>query len=190
MAKVLLLNSGGVDSRLVAAWLKTQGHEIVGLYLDIGHGNVNRAKLAAQRTADLVGAEHHEWSLRPVFELMVPNPKEFFSIPFMTAWLFLTGAVAARALGCDYFASGVKAGLGTEAVWSKTQELINLSRVADPVVLLHPLSDCSTYSEAIALVGDAAKDVPLNDTVSCNLAAPCTWCLKCEERKRMGIDLG
>ena len=47
MAKVVLGLSGGVDSAVCARLLQEQGHEVLGLYLDIGTAEARSDALAA-----------------------------------------------------------------------------------------------------------------------------------------------
>lgn len=60
MAKVVLLNSGGVDSALVGAWLTTnQGHEVHSLYVDSLQVNRTATMAAAATTASKWCASHY-----------------------------------------------------------------------------------------------------------------------------------
>jgi 7-cyano-7-deazaguanine synthase in queuosine biosynthesis len=60
---MVLLNSGGLDSALVAKALKRLGHEVHSLHIDAGSINHLQTRAAAQTTADKYCASHHVMTL-------------------------------------------------------------------------------------------------------------------------------
>jgi 7-cyano-7-deazaguanine synthase in queuosine biosynthesis len=58
--KVVLLNSGGLDSALKAKELKNAGHEVHSLFLEFkGQLGIDEIRVAAQKTADNYCDSHH-----------------------------------------------------------------------------------------------------------------------------------
>lgn len=188
--RALLLNSGGPDSRLLGAMLACQGWELHSLYVAHGTPHVERAQVAAQRTARLFGAPHD------IARVIWPAPvvgrytasETFWSVPFTIQTVLLHGAVLARALDVEYVAIATKADVWAERMVELGQELLGLCRTARPVTLLHPFSELHTYQQVLDKLG--GDPPPLDDTVSCAHAEPCGICHKCVERRALGIRLG
>ncbi len=68
--KVVIGMSGGVDSSVAAAVLKEQGHQVIGVTMELwesGSGDVSDAK----RVAEYLGIEHHTVDFREEFSEMV-----------------------------------------------------------------------------------------------------------------------
>ncbi len=68
--KVVIGMSGGVDSSVAAAVLKEQGHQVIGVTMELwesGSGDVSDAK----RVAEYLGIEHHTVDFRKEFSEMV-----------------------------------------------------------------------------------------------------------------------
>lgn len=59
MIDVVLLNSGGLDSALLAKKLHADGHSVRSLYLRLGALNDGATEVAAQETADRFCVSHH-----------------------------------------------------------------------------------------------------------------------------------
>ena len=70
MAKVALLNSGGLDSAMVAKWLKQEGHEVHSFHIETDCVNAAQQKVAAAQTAANYCASHFVF---PFKFGMIPN---------------------------------------------------------------------------------------------------------------------
>lgn len=112
--KIAVAMSGGVDSSLTAALLKEQGHEVVGITMELSDCSAG-AIADAKIVADFLGIEHHVANFRERFQNKVidyfldeyahgrtPNPCVACNpnVKF--------GGLIGRAqeLGCDYLATG------------------------------------------------------------------------------------
>ncbi|MEG1501426.1 MAG: 7-cyano-7-deazaguanine synthase, partial [Clostridiales bacterium] len=64
----LVALSGGVDSAVTAAMLLRQGHQVIGVTMDIGYGN---AGLEAAAVADSLNIKHHIINVEQSFKDIV-----------------------------------------------------------------------------------------------------------------------
>lgn len=143
MADVVLMNSGGLDSALVAKWLKDKrGHSVHSVYIKTGQVNEVVTEVAAQTTADRhcvshrvitldLGQTPNHWEVRgdvsaPVemYDALTPAQRadykanrawqDFRQVPNQ-AMLNISIAVAyAKTLGIDDVYSGHRINVGRE----------------------------------------------------------------------------
>ncbi len=69
--KVAIAMSGGVDSSVVAALLKKQGHDCFGVHLDVGNEGTEANVKDAQTVCDKIGIKLHVINLKKEFKKMV-----------------------------------------------------------------------------------------------------------------------
>jgi tRNA-specific 2-thiouridylase len=125
--KILVAMSGGVDSSVTAAILKTQGHEVVGVHMQLwDHGDANVERFGgrccslvdsndARRVCDKIGVPYYVINGQDVFQEKVvdyfvheylqnrtPNPCVQCNNQIKFSYLFQK----ADELGCDWVATG------------------------------------------------------------------------------------
>lgn len=123
--KVAMAMSGGVDSSVAAAWLVTQGYEVIGITMRLSDDTRETARGAscgalgaaeeAKRIADIIGIAHEVVDFREIFRRQVidyflaaygagetPNPCIVCNrrLKFDALWQ------QAQALGADFIATG------------------------------------------------------------------------------------
>src|SRR5579885_1498805 len=147
--KVLVAMSGGVDSSVTAAILKTQGHEVVGVHMQLwDHGDANAQRFGgrccslvdsndARRVCDKIGVPYYVINGRDVFQDKVvdyfvheylqnrtPNPCVQCNNQIKFSYLFQK----ADELGCDWVATGHYAQVNQDVATSRAK----LEKAVDP----------------------------------------------------------
>ncbi len=132
--RVLVMMSGGVDSSVAAALLRSDGHEVVGVTLKLWGGESDSGCCSvsdvddARRVADKLGVDHHTFNFGDAFTQHVvgpyaadhaagrtPNP----CIECNRHIKFAAVDERARALGFDVVATGHHARIATRADGSR-----------------------------------------------------------------------
>jgi 7-cyano-7-deazaguanine synthase in queuosine biosynthesis len=176
---IVLLNSGGIDSRVSAAFLSE--HRIHSLYIDWNPRNSIEAQRAAEITAATYCVDH----------TVLPWGADWMvNFPILGAWghpfTNLTGlSVAAaytRYLEAGGIASGVRAEVTRSPEWRTWMlGLLNSSAISGSIELFLPvfgLLDERVTDMAMEL------DVDLSTTWSCSSATPaCRRCRSCRRRE-------
>lgn len=181
MAKVVLLNSGGLDSALVAKWLvEVAGHEVHSLFIDTRQVNrvptSNAAKITAQKFCNSHKEimidfgqisnywENFEEGTVEMYQTIENPQEEYYSRPFQQfhvcpnlSMLFSSIGVAyAKTIGCGEVYSGHRVVLGESYIQDYNQ-IVNESRhegVSRPELMI-PFFDVPTYQQ---LSGDILAD--------------------------------
>lgn len=204
---VVLANSGGLDSALIAAWLKDQGEIVHSVFIDFKCINTIPAGIAAEKTADLYCASHRTINLDFGY---TPNhwkidgviyPYDDFKDRFTVHDGYLRAASSqgfiayslcisyAAMVGANKIYSGNKGVVPADFGYKMNDLLTSNTMLADQAPeVLFPLLDRPTYyDEAAASFGLNVLD--FGYTHSCTWAEPCGVCSKCVERKRVGLDV-
>lgn len=172
-----MLNSGGIDSRVAAAMLHEQGHELHSLRIDFGNG-VPFAPV--KRTADLYCVGHTElvwpghWTpvirsdgqARPAYAPIIPHA---------------LGLCMTEPLRCSAVASGWRRDNrnGGDAVTEGMAAVMSGFKPFPPVQYLTPLWGMTPRG----VVRMAERmGVDLSDTWSCWTYPACGECHSCKER--------
>ena len=114
--KIAIAMSGGIDSSAAAALLKEEGHEVIGVTMQvIPSGDRDDAGTAARETADKLGIPHHVINFRDIFSRRIiddfcreyrrgrtPNPCVLCNRDIKFGVL----RERAREMGADYLATG------------------------------------------------------------------------------------
>jgi len=185
MTEVVLLNSGGIDSRVVAAMLKASEATVHSLTLDWNPGARHRVLPAALATAGMYADSHFVFEY-PVDWMLWSSVIRRVRMPF--------AAFAAVAIGSQYAAqrdvSWVATGRRYQSVevpagsTDQMQEVLNQSRLSSKLVLLSPvfdLDDAGVNAKALEL------GVDLTSTESCLEPERCATCASCKRRERFGL---
>jgi 7-cyano-7-deazaguanine synthase in queuosine biosynthesis len=178
MDAVVLLNSGGIDSRVSAAMLGT--YKVHSLYIDWNPRNSAAAQAAAQITADRYCADHTvlPWGADWVVELRTIGG---WGHPY-TNLLGLSIAAAFSAYrGAVAVASGVRAEVTAGPGWRDAMVAMLSSPVSGIRRLVLPVYDMS--DDEVTLKARAAG-IDLTTTWSCTFDPACGRCHSCARRRR------
>jgi 7-cyano-7-deazaguanine synthase in queuosine biosynthesis len=190
--KIVLMNSGGLDSLACAMVLKNLGFETHSLHLGIGQMNRGPAKRAARKIAKKYCTSHTYLRIFPwrrVVHLNKLSSKDFWCLPFQGHIVCTIGAAWARTKDINFIASGSKVDIWPLEADRLFEDFMRSSNLSTPVVLLRPLRQGRDYITTFAIV---QRDMEMaSKTVSCRFQTwrgPCGECPKCERRKRYSID--
>jgi 7-cyano-7-deazaguanine synthase len=210
--KMIVLNSGGLDSLIVMALAHDKGYKLVSLFIDYGHISNSNEEIAARAMAEHYKAEHYReevrlkiWqdgpffknpSLRDITKTLVPQRNfVFFSIAaaYMDAM-----RIPNLGIGWDGWE---KNGQLISTCFDKHRSFVNLLRKAfDQSSAIGWLNnyDIDVYApflnlnkEQIGKLG-LEVDAPFELSWSCYAGKrrnPCGDCIKCKERKAL-VPLG
>lgn len=186
--KVVLLNSGGLDSRVSAAMLDASGMTVHSLFLDWAPGGRDRFRRAAQRTADLYAVSHLEFPY-PVDWMLFSERLGRVRMPFAVFAAVAIGAQYAASKGIVWVATGRRKHSVEvpEGSTDQMQEVLNQSRVSEKLVLLNPVFDLDDDG-----VDAKARElgVDLTGSASCMEPTPCSACPDCRRRVRFHYEAG
>lgn len=178
----ILLNSGGIDSRVCAAMLVEQGWTVHSLLIDWNVRGRPAIPEAAKRTADLYCASHEV--MTPDRDWACPNPRQNGKLTSQYATLTTTmlGLQYAAFIGdhVEYVVNGSRAeGAGLEDYPGKVREIVAANRIQTPRVVLYPLWEmsCGQVADEGRLRG-----VELETTYSCSVFPACGTCTSCIRR--------
>ncbi len=185
MADVVLLNSGGIDSRVTAAMLVASGMTVHSLRVDWSPPVSEAAGACARRTADLYCASHAEFPW-PVDWLTRFDALGADSIPYTVPVLYLLGAMYAHRLGTEYVATGARREVESHpSLFDHLSGMLAADRFSGGKALLRPLYDM-TADEVDAKGRELGVDMA--STWSCTSRAPhCGECGSCRRRVRVGL---
>lgn len=183
--RVVLLNSGGIDSRVTAAMLVASGMEVHSLRVDWSPPVSEAAGACAQRTADLYAVSHVTFAW-PLDWLTYFADLKADSIPYTVPALYLLGAMYAHHIGTPYVATGARREVERHpSLFEHFSDFLAADRFAGGKVLLRPLylmSDAEVDAKGRELGVDMAS------TWSCTSRAPhCGECGSCQRRQRFGL---
>lgn len=177
MTEAVLLNSGGVDSRITAALLQKRGFVLHSLFVHLNKRNDKATVPAAKETARLYCVDHFVFKY-PV-DWWIPKKENWSGIPFTMASSHIIAAQYAHFLGCSIIASGVRKERADPQRVDHLRRVLESAAMTDPITLLTPL-----YEQADSQMD---KTVNLTDTYSCNHYPPCGKCMACIRRNKLGL---
>ncbi len=181
---VVLLNSGGIDSRVTAAMLHRSGMTIHSLFIDWMFSITEVGGAAAAETARLYASDHTvlpwglDWSMR--FERLGRQ-----GFPFTGIGAIVVGGMYAATLGAEFIASGVRDEGRPSKEWpDEVQKVLAGGMFTAPMAVLLPV-----YHMNATQVSTTAKElgVPLETTYSCMVVPPCGTCKSCQRRKEQHL---
>jgi 7-cyano-7-deazaguanine synthase in queuosine biosynthesis len=180
--EAVLLNSGGIDSRVAAAVLHEQGWTLHSLYHDWTGTDEQRAASAA--TAEQYCTSHHviAWP-DPSWVVWVESLGKR-ALPHATFTTALLGAMYATKIGVLSVATGARRDSAFDGWRDAFQELLNSSRFFPDKLVVTPLWDLR--DSEVTFIGRTGN-VDLDSTWSCPEAPQCGACASCRRRLEQGI---
>lgn len=185
MPRAVLLNSGGIDSRVSAAMLRASGDwEVHSLFIDWNPTVRDAAGLAARITADTY-CDHHEVFAWPVdWMTWYPNLRKS-TTPYAHLGTFALAAPFAQHVGADYIVSGVRREVSMDPAWFDAMKVVlNGNAFAGGKVFLVPVYEM-TNEEVTAKAAELGVD--LATTYSCTAWPACGECASCRRRAAEGL---
>jgi 7-cyano-7-deazaguanine synthase in queuosine biosynthesis len=207
MKKVLVLNSGGLDSAIMCKKLHDEGFDVVSLYVDTNTISRTQTMAAAQETADRYCSEHivqpisygehsdylckgaEHWT----YDEAVANGKwqeyldaqgvGFIFGPICShTWSYLSQVVYhAFKRGITEVAIGYDKATYPETDRAKLETINPNGSWNIPVPeITFPLYDFNNYQEELDAINASYDDFLY--THSCRQETPCGWCDKCLKR--------
>jgi 7-cyano-7-deazaguanine synthase in queuosine biosynthesis len=204
MSKIVLLNSGGLDSAMIAKYLQSQEHEVHSLFIDSKQINREATMLAAQETADRYCNSHKilEFDLgmhsniydRTESIAMYDNLTEeerrqrsdrVGACPALGLLFTSMGTAYAISIMADVTIGGFKGNFNTNMT-QRFNDLVNSNTVVFyKGYLKAPLTELTDYTSVSDFLGVDFSD--LSYTHSCLYNEPCGVCTKCLERSSLGV---
>lgn len=181
----VLLNSGGIDSRVSAAIAHSQGYTLHSLLLDFNQPNRNRAQLAAQTTGSLYCADHRVVKYDCDFGVFSPATGNF-ALPMHGLFLLLVGVQYAISKSIGAVVSGFDGRTYTSELINQLHDFMaqNTFRSIE-IAFLTPFKD--QKEDTLLKEYVTQLQIPLDDTVSCGSLAPCGVCQACQRRIALGL---
>ncbi len=184
---VVILNSGGVDSRVTAKLAKEMGHVVHSLYVDTLRQNVQGTRPAAEKTASLYCVDHLETS-PPVDWFMTDklhDNSNLDGLPYSAPLIHIYGAQYAVYKGWDAVFTGIRE--ESARIVNFIEAFNNLTKACLATKIIPLYGPIYTWSKQ--MVGDKAKElsIPLEDTYSCARYPPCGRCHQCMDRRLIGL---
>lgn len=193
MSRAVLLNSGGLDSLLVAKMYYDKGWEVHSLYVDYGGFSRERELRSSRKIADKYCTSHTVVEIKANY--LSENPKEeHYTIRRMahTRPIFIGAAASyAHELKIDHILWGVARKKSGPSYFTSLDEVINDQTIGElfHIELITPLDYDSAvpevYMALVKLHGVTIEE--MEETVSCHMEQRCGSCTKCITREKMGI---
>lgn len=184
MAKMVLLNSGGMDSLATAIILHKQNHELHSLYVDMYQPNRKQGIAASKKIAKKYCKSHEVLDLFQDDRYIRPI-KTGPQIPWMGHLAYLIGAIHARCHEIDYVAGGLKSDSVGKEFNAHYMNYLRANTLRRPITLIRPLDNIDDFYRVYDIIKD---DKLLKHTWSCNDYPKCKKCGKCKLRKKYSID--
>lgn len=179
--KAVLLNSGGLDSALIAHKLKADGYEIYSVFVNAHCKNSEACRAAAKITADKYCVNHREIDLNFGYEPNYFVGEILMQLKNHAMVMFSLGVSYASHLGIDEVYAGSKANV-TEAYADKYNEYANENRHTGVTraKLVLPIWNKYDYQAVAEWAGADLAD--FDYPYSCRYSEPCMGCSKCIRR--------
>jgi 7-cyano-7-deazaguanine synthase in queuosine biosynthesis len=184
--RVVLLNSGGIDSRVSAAMLVVSGMEPHSLFIDWNPPVSSDAGAAARRTADTYCASHEVFAWPVDWRAWYPTLLKR-TTPYANIGCLTLGVQYAQHLETEFVASGIRREVHASDDWLEAfQVILNLNTFAGGKALLRPV-----YEMSAAEVSVKARElgVDMDSTWSCWDSPQCGECSSCRRRVAEGLWL-
>lgn len=180
-SRVVLLNSGGVDSRVCAQRLRDSGMEVHSLFIDWNVRARPRSPFAALRTAEMFCSSHEvlpygaDWACWNEVQQKTTTQQASLTSTML-------GVQYAIFRGIEYVANGTRSDVYPSRSWiDRLQETLSENRLQPVTTLLFPVYDMAV-GEVDALV------VEPETTWSCSVAPACGGCNGCRRREKLLVQ--
>lgn len=181
--KVMLLNSGGLDSAIVAKWLNGQDVEVHSVHIDTFADNRIPTLASAQETADRYCNEHTVVTVDFGKGTTYSENGVAHSIPLSSLVVCSNGVAVARLYEVREVYTGHR-NRSSETRIELINNLINESPfyVVKPHINT-PVIEALTYADAASMLNVSLSD--LSYTHSCPQHIPCGECAVCISRENL-----
>lgn len=178
----VILNSGGIDSRVTAALAKEAGYILHSIFIESNPEIKEVSQKAAAETAALYCEDHYVFDF-PV-DWRVKKLNGNFTVPFSAMLLHVLGAQYTVFMGYNYLFFGARREGRRMDYFSKLENLMDSAFNTRDIKLLGPV-----YNMELAGVIKEAKrlNVKLETTHSCGNSRPCGVCPVCVNRKKFNL---
>lgn len=199
MNRAVLLNSGGLDSALLAKKLKDDGFEVFSLWVNTHAIYEKQARKAAEETARKFCVSHREIVIDlgqhsnffedatgiAMYDEAPNRTDKLWLCPVSPLLMCTLGIVYAKTLG----ASGAYAGLKHRAddfkvaTFNQAAVIANSKFYTPPLVT--PFYSEATYEDVLTKAKTSPEEFAY--THSCTRPVPCGTCYKCLGRAELGV---
>ena len=188
VAKIVVLMSGGVDSSIVAAMLKEDGHDVTGLFVDYGQLTASAEEIAVRDVCKHLGINYYKitMSLRPIVRSSLLGNGTDPYIPGRNAFLISLGTAYAKMIGYETVALGAREDSGYP---DQSARFIHaMCGTIGSAYGIDVISPIIWLSKKKLIEFAKRTGFPLDITYSCWIRnIPCGECKKCLDRKKLGI---
>jgi 7-cyano-7-deazaguanine synthase len=177
MSKVIVLLSGGIDSSVLTAHLKSNEDEVFGLIFNYGQPAFPREEEAAKSIANIYC---HDFRVKNIAGLVAQDPGAVIW-PFRNAILISLAVNWAVEVGADSVYLGATQG-DYDAFPDCRPEFVALMHDAAQHTGVTVSAPFTTKSKASVVKLGESLGVPLGETWSCYSAERCGGCIACLTR--------
>lgn len=181
----VLLNSGGIDSRVTAKLARDQGYVLHSLHIAANKQIAPASLPAAAKTAELYCADHFVFEY-PVDwgKLKFKQGHKFSGVGYNALMVATIGAQYAFFKGFELIVSGTKRERRSADFHTRFEAIVNESLHTTPVKFVSPIYEMM-FKDVIKLARE--NKVPLEDTYSCTFYPQCGACPTCVQRRIFGL---
>lgn len=182
MTRAVLLNSGGVDSRVCAAMIAQHGWEVYSLFINWNPRLRPMGHEASWDTAKMFDFPHQVQSYSTDWSCPTPTQNNKVTTQYATMTSTMIGLQYAAYLKADYVINGSRSEVHPDPEFrQKFMDLINSNRLQSERILLFPVYDLTNEE-----INEKAKSlgVDLKTTWSCSVYPACNNCGGCERRRK------
>jgi 7-cyano-7-deazaguanine synthase len=184
--EVVLLNSGGLDSRVSAAILSSSGMTVHSLFIDWIPDAREAVMAASQRTADLFCESHLVFPFPFDWGIYIDNIGRK-AMPYTYVTSLALAATYAHSRGIDFIASGLSdySSFKEDSWVGKYQDVFNSDAPCGGKTILLPVFRMNT-EEVVSRGIELGAEI--ETTYSCLASIPpCGTCFSCKRRAGVGL---
>lgn len=179
----VILNSGGIDSRVLAKLAKDAGYTLHSLFIDANKQISPVSIPAAKKTAELYCEDHHVFDFPE--DWTMEKAKGIFGIPYLAMMSHSIGSMYTLKKGFDTLFAGARSQGRSQKYLDSLNYCLNNAIMTRPIQLLTPIFN-KTFDDVQIVAKNLS--IPLEDTYSCNRYPACGRCRVCLQRKKVGLN--